>query len=391
MQDRFIRCPDRFTAFIGGIGSGKSWAGAVKSLLHCNEPTVGLVIAPTYPMLRDATWRSYQDVCGEMIREFNKSEFIATIGQAEALFRSADNPDRLRGPNIDWAHIDEAALCPAQTWEIVIGRLRGHGKAGPIWITSTPKGRNWVYQIMPQLTVFKASTRDNPYLAREFVESLEQSYTGLFARQELLGEFVGFEGLVYEEFSREAHVQHRERHEFRQFIIGADEGYTNPAVLLVIGLDSDGRAHVIDEFYQRRVLQDEVIAEAQRLARSYGAQEIFIDPSAAGQIAAMARAGLPAYSAGNAVLPGIQMVKSRLAIAGDGKPRLTIEPSCANTIAEFESYQWKQGKAGLRDDVVKENDHALDALRYALTGVELPSLPDEGIYVYEDRVEISPF
>lgn len=390
-QDDFIRCPDRFPAFIGGIGSGKSWAGAVKALLHsAGEPSVGLVIAPTYPMLRDATWRSYQEVCGKAVGTFNKSEFIANIGRAEVLFRSADNPDRLRGPNIDWAHIDEAALCPADTWNVVIGRLRGHGKAGPCWITSTPKGRNWLYNILPQLTLFKARTRDNPHLAGEFVDSLESAYTGLFARQELEGEFVGFEGLVYEEFSREVHVQERSG-PWREVVLGCDEGYTNPAVVLAIGYDGDGRAHVITEFYRRRALQAEVIAEAKRIAFETRADYLFVDPSAAGLIADMQFAGMAANPAQNAVLDGIQLVKSMLAVQGDGRPRLTVSPSCANLIAEFESYCWREGKQGLRDEPMKECDHTMDSLRYALSGAIADETPPEGTYAHDERVAISPY
>jgi PBSX family phage terminase large subunit len=390
-QDNFIRCPDRFTAFIGGIGSGKSWAGAVKALIRsAAEPSVGLVIAPTYPMLRDATWRSYQEICGDAITSYNRSEFTARIGNAEVLFRSADNPDRLRGPNIDWAHIDEAALCPPDTWNVVIGRLRGHGKAGPCWITSTPKGRNWLYAILPQLTLFRAHTRDNTHLAPEFITSLEAAYTGLFARQELEGEFVGFEGLVYEEFSREVHVQERQG-PWAQVILGCDEGYTNPAVILVVGIDSDGRAHVITEFYRRRALQAEVIAEAKRLAFESRADYLFVDPSAAGLIADMQFAGLAANPAPNAVLDGIQVVKAALAVQGDGRPRLTVSPSCANLIAEFESYCWRESKGGLRDEPTKENDHAMDALRYALVGAIPEDTPPEGTYVYDERVAISPY
>ena len=389
-QDRFIRCEDRFTAFIGGIGSGKSWAGAVKALLHCDEPSVGLVITPTYPMLRDATWRSYQDVCGDAIRSFSKTEFIAQIGNAEVLFRSADNPERLRGPNIDWAHIDEGALCAPATWNIVIGRLRGHGKAGPCWVTSTPKGRNWLYSIMDQVTLFRARTRDNPHLALEFIESLEQAYTGLFARQELGGEFVGFEGLVYDEFSRDTHVIERSG-PWREVVLGCDEGYTNPAVILSVGFDGDGRAHVFGEYYRRRMLQAEVILAAQQIAQESQADYLFVDPSAAGLIADMRFAGLAANGANNAVWDGIQLVKAMLAVQGDGRPRLTIDPSCVNLIAEFESYCWAEGRTGLRDEPRKENDHACDALRYALSGAIAEDTPEEGIYVYDDRVSISPY
>mgnify|MGYP001567928783 CR=1 FL=1 len=367
-QFEFVACPDRFTAFIGGIGSGKSYAGAAKALVRCAEPGLGLVVAPTYPMLRDATWRSYQQVCAAAILDFSKSEFIARIGAAEVLFRSADEPEHLRGPNISWAHIDEGALCHMDTWPIVIGRLRADGKAGPAWVTSTPKGRNWLYNILPQVTIFKAKTRENPYLAREFVESLEGAYSGQFARQELEGEFVSFEGLVYEEFRRDDYVRDLPG-PWAQVIAGVDEGYTNPSVILAIGIDGDGRAYIIDEFYRRRVLQADVVGAARSMAEQYKINAFYADPSAAGLIAEMVSVGLPVMAANHDVMPGIQVVKSYLARRGDGRSRLAVSPRCVNTIAEFESYQWKQGRQGMKDEPEKMNDHAMDALRYGLVSL----------------------
>ena len=364
-QYDFVACTDRFTAFIAGIGSGKTFGGAVKGITLAQPGTLGLVTAPTYPMLRDATLRAYQDLLGDHL-SVNKAEMLGTLSNgAEILFRSADNPDRLRGPNIWWAHIDEGALCPPGAWDVVIGRLRAGGKAGPCFVTSTPKGRNWLYERASQMRVFRAHTRDNPYLAGEFVESLEDAYTGKFAAQELAGEFVGFEGLVYEEFSRERHVG-AHAGPWKRVIVGADEGYTNPAVLLAIGEDGDGRLHVLEEFYQRRVLQGDVVAACIEIGKRNPAEAVIVDPSAAGLIAELRAVGLPARAADNAVTDGIQAVKARLAVAGDGRPRLTFASGCANTIAEMESYVWKERAGAVRDEPEKVNDHAMDALRYAV-------------------------
>lgn len=380
-QHAFVACQERFTAYIGGIGSGKSFAGAVKAL-HQSAVTkgLGLVLSPTYPMLRDASLRTFLEVAGETLplENFHKTEMLAKInGGGEVLFRSADKPDRLRGPNVSWAWIDEGALCAPGTWEIVIGRLREGGKAGPCWVTTTPKGRNWLYERQDQMTIFRSRTQDNPYLDREFVRSLEASYTGQFAAQELAGEFVGFDGLVYEEFDRSRHVVEAAG-PWARVIAGLDEGYTNPAVILVIGLDHDDRAHVLEEFYQRRVLQGDLVAAAQALQKRHGIEMFYADPSAAGLIADLHAANVPVRAAQHAVKDGIQTVKARLALQGDGRYRLTVAPACVNTIAEFESYIWKAGKAGLlRDEPEKVNDHAMDSLRYALFQ---PSAKQAGVW-----------
>ena len=373
---------------ISGIGAGKSYAGAVKCLLYIKPKTLGLVVSPTYPMLRDATLRTFQLICGRIITGFHKGEMRAEcVGGSEVLFRSADDPNRLRGANIHWAWIDEASLCPRETREIVMGRLRADGQAGPMWITSTPKGRNWLYQASQEMTIFRARTEDNPYLADEFVSSLKAAYTGQFARQELYGEFVTYEGLVYDEFDRSVHLwKGGEWPTFVRVVAGVDEGFTNPVVCLTIGVDNDGRAYVVEEFHKRRVLQADVVGAAREIYERLGVSAFYVDPSAAGLIAEMQVAGLPTFAANNAVMDGIQVVKGRLVRQGDGKPRLWIHPSCVNLLAEMESYCWREGRLGQKDEPEKVNDHGPDALRYALQSLNIAPASLVGLdYVGADR------
>lgn len=359
-----MECAARFTGMIAGIGSGKSYAGAVKVLTCAKRKSVGLVIAPTYPMLRDATIRTFLDVADGAVSDFKRQEMRAILRNgAEILFRSATHPDSLRGPNLHYCWIDEGALCPPETWDIAIGRLRADGGAGPCFVTTTPKGRNWLFERADQMTLFKARTRDNPYLSREFVDSLQSAYVGDFARQELEGEFVSFEGLVYEDFRRELHIVERPG-PFAYYVAGCDEGYTNPAVILVFGVDADDRLHCVEEYYRRRVLQGDVVAEAKRLNSRYGIQAFVVDPSAAGLIAEMRSVNLKVLEANNEVMPGIQAVKARLVVQADGHPRLTFAPGCVNCAAESESYVWKDGRLGQKDEPEKCNDHAMDATRY---------------------------
>lgn len=366
-QFDFVACEDRFSAFIGGIGSGKTYAGCVKDLFNARQAgSLGLVVAPTYPMIRDATLRTFMDVAGDAVESFNKAEMIAKIrGGGEILFRSADNPNRLRGPNINWAHIDEGAMCTAGTWEIVIGRLRAGGKAGPCWITTTPNGRNWLYHKREQMRIFHSRTADNPYLAKEFIRSLEASYVGEFARQELEGEFISLEGLVYPMFKGDTHIQRRLSTEFQQFMLAMDEGYTNPAVILLVGIDADNRVHILKEFYERGKLQKDVVKAALSWYQEHKCSLSAVDSSAAGLIADLRDSGINAMPHKGRVLDGITQVQALLKIQGDGRARLTIDPDCENTINEFESYIWKPEK----DEPVKESDHAMDALRYLVNAI----------------------
>ena len=74
---------------------------------------------------------------------------------------------------------------------------------------------------------------------------------------------------------------------------------------------------------------------------------------------------------------GLQAVKNRLVVQGDGRPRLTVSADCVYTIAEFESYQWAENRQGMKDQPVKANDHCMDALRYAVMGVDAGRKPIE--------------
>ena len=105
-----------YLGYSGPIGSGKSYALIYHALFlaFINPGLPGLIGAPTYPMLRDATLRTvYEILDAENIRfDFAVSEYILTLPGApfygaEILFRSLDNFERLRGTNLAWFGIDE--------------------------------------------------------------------------------------------------------------------------------------------------------------------------------------------------------------------------------------------------------------------------------------------
>ena len=83
--------------------------------------------------------------------------------------------------------------------------------------------------------------------------------------------------------------------------------------------------------------------------------------------------GLAVIGGKGRVTDGIHSVQAALKVQGDGLPRLTVDPSCVNTINEFESYEWKPEK----DEPKKENDHAMDTIRYDFD-INMPaSLPEK--------------
>lgn len=204
-QDDF--CNDlghRYCGFVGGIGSGKSFAGALKLLLHAKPRRLYMAIAPTYPMMRDSTLRTFMQLveeCRWLDRPFAKGDMLATLRNgAEILFRSCDDPERLRGPNLSGVWLDEASLMDRGVYDVAIGRLREGGERGRLDATFTPKGkRHWTYEIFgtpgrPETALFHASTASNPFLPAGFEANLQIQYGPTRAAQELGGQFVDIEG-----------------------------------------------------------------------------------------------------------------------------------------------------------------------------------------------------
>lgn len=371
-QRRFVVDPARFPAYVGGIGSGKSFAGAAKVITRLGRDELGLVAAPTYPMLRDATQRTLLRMLDDLgvPYTFRKSENALTIPASghQIIFRSLDNPETMRGPNLDYAWVDEASLIDRAAWSIVKGRVRV-GFQPQAWITCTPKGRNWVWEEWerdgnPDHPLYRVRTEENPELPRDFTESL--GYEGAFAAQELGGEFVAFEGLVYPGFARPSHVLPVDTDGWRP-VIGCDVGTRNPTAILTAYVAGDGRIHVASEVYRRNMSASDILGALRERADAHAAEAVYVDPSAAGYISDLERDGYPVIRANNNVMEGIGRVTTALA---EG---LTVDPSCVNLIAELESYAYPEGARSGDDKPVKSNDHACDALRYLVMGEAEPA------------------
>ncbi|MGI9068557.1 MAG: phage terminase large subunit [Pyrinomonadaceae bacterium] len=201
-QSRFWSSRAPFRLFVGGAGSGKTRA-AVLEILRMPSGSTGMVVGPTYRMVYDSTLATFFELTrnGGVLRSFNKSDMSAQlVNGTSILFRSADEPDRLRGVNLGWFALDEGALCTLETWLILLARLRE--SPGRAWVCTTPRGFDWLYDTFvktesPDYDVIRSSTRENLFLPANFVERLQAQYTSQWQRQEIEGEFCELEGSLF--------------------------------------------------------------------------------------------------------------------------------------------------------------------------------------------------
>jgi PBSX family phage terminase large subunit len=208
--------------------------------------------------------------------------------------------------------------------------------------------------------------RDNPGLSDETIQRYEKSFSGVFYQRYVLGEWVAAEGLIYPFFAahQDTYLFHGDAsHIDGQFYVSIDYGTHNPCSM-GLWVIHDGKALRIKESYfdsrAERVQRtdEEHYAELERLTKGYYIQAVVVDPSAASFIETIRRHGkYLVIPADNDVLNGIRCVAS-LMQAG----LVTIHESCTASRREFGLYSWDD--KAKEDRVVKENDHAMDDIRY---------------------------
>lgn len=205
-QARFLDSTALYRGFCGGRGAGKTYVGAYDLLRRALPGRLYMALAPTYTMLKDACWRTFLELGTELrfLANVNRSDLRVTLGNgAEVLFRSADEPDRLRGPNLSGAWLDEASLVERSVYDVAIACLREGGQQGWLSATFTPKGKqHWTYEVFAQgrsdTELIQAPSSANPFLPDTFVSTLRRQYTSTLAEQELGGAFVDSGGLLFQ-------------------------------------------------------------------------------------------------------------------------------------------------------------------------------------------------
>lgn len=361
--------------------SGKSFAGGAKVISRLGRKELGMIAAPTYQMLRDSTLRGFFAQLTDLgiPYEHHKSENTITFQNGHTILcRSLEDPAKVRGPNLDYAWVDEAGYISGEAWAIVKGRVRV-GVQPQAWTTSTPKGRNWMWEewerdatgteFDPTHPLFRVRTDENPELPDGFADSL--GYAGRFAAQELGGEFVAFEGLVYPMFSRQRHVRAVDCAGWAT-VIGLDLGTRNPTALLVCRHAGD-RRHYEAEHYERGMSSDAITDLAIQANAQYRPDYFVVDPSAAGLILTLESRGIRVRKAVNDVKVGIATLTSVMdGVMPDGTSQLSVDPSCVNYIAEVETYSYPDSGRSESENPIKANDHLQDCARYIEMDLSAP-------------------
>jgi hypothetical protein len=407
-QRLFHSSKARFKGFSGPIGSGKSAALCHEALraLHVNQGRTGLIGAPTYPMLRDATLPLLMEVLEENDFKFehNKAESVLVFKDAESkiLLRSLDEFERLRGTNLAWFGVDELTYTSEEAWTRLEGRLRDpkakHRSGFAVW---TPRGQDWVYRRFIQSPVkgyecVQAKPFENTYLLDvipDYYDRLKESYDATFYEQEVLGQYVGSkEGLVYRRFDRSRNV---EKLEFdpKQPLYWALDFNVDPMSSLVVQVQGK-HVYVLDEIVLRRAGTRDACEEFLRRYPAFPAGlRICADASAYHEHTSgwsdrevlesmfaergIGRVRYQIPKANPAVRHRVELVNGRLAPV-NGEVNLLVDPRCKELIADFEAVTWVAGTHEIDKAKDAKRTHLSDALGYLVWQEFHQSMPTVG-------------
>ena len=372
----------------GSIRSGKTIASLLAFLrwLPTAPPGPVAIIGKTRETIARNILEPIRQIDPRAIGTWTKSPTSVTImGRHVHLIGANDATaeSKIRGLTLAGAYVDEVTLLQRAFFVQLLGRLSVHGSR--LFGTTNPDSpQHWLKKDYLDRAealgwrVWHFVMDDNPGLTDEYKAAKAQEFTGLFYQRFILGQWVSAEGAIYDMWDPDRHVvPWGDLPRITRFIgIGVDYGTTNPTVAILLGLGADGCWYAVDEWAHVPATTGRKSTDAELSAglRAWITQphtpgdapdtlgRVYVDPAAASFREQLKRDSLATIPAANDVVPGIQRVASLLA-AG----RLKVSDRCRTLISEFPGYVWDTKATDKGEDKpVKLNDHASDALRYAV-------------------------
>lgn len=420
----FWSCRNHETILSGSYEGGKTLAGLTKlhALLCKYAGSRALLVRKTYASLVHSALVTFEqkvlpfppDHPESGVAKFGgeKPEFYDYVNGSRLVCSGFDNAAKALSAEYDFVYVNQAEELSLDQWEMLVGRATGRAGNAPYPLVmgdcNPGASTHWILK-RPTLKLIEQKLENNPSLFdQETGKPTEQgirtlavldSLTGIRYKRGRLGLWVSAEGQVYEEFDPSIHILEKLPEEFKRYIAGVDWGYTNPGVILVFGVDGDGRLYLVEEVYRTREIVAGVdgkdgywVSEARRIHRQYHCPFV-CDPSEPAYIETFRRAGIPARPAKNDIAPGIQAVKTRLQIAPDGKPRLMFskyanknidqslvaEHKSTGIFDEMSAYIYPKSSDGrpIKELPEDHDNHAMDVCRYVCLEEDSP----KGVYL----------
>lgn len=371
-----LNCQKRFVLCSAGIQGGKTFLGCVWMLKKIQEfpDDYHLITAPTYKVLSQSTIPKFRELVPTSIARYreNESEFEIVGGKGKIFVRSAEDPDTMEGMTLRSAWLDEAGNMKRRVWIIIQGRTAI--QQGQVLMTTSPYSMNWLYYDVfkhgekghPDFGLFRWMSISNPNFPLEEYKRASTTMNKTDFARRYKGLWRKREGIVYEDFNPILMTfEGKPPVPIKEVIAGVDWGFQHPAAIVVVGIGDKPSHIVLDEFYRTKQTIDSLIRAARELKERHGIRWFYADSARPEYIQAFNHAGLPTTGGNKEIIPGINEVRLRIK-----SNNLMVSRSCSNTLEELEMYAYPE--EGESEEPIKDYDHALDALRYAVYTYKMP-------------------
>lgn len=370
----------------GGAGSGKSYSTAQHVILRALEENNKriLITRKTLPALRVSCLQLMKDLLSEyeIPYELNKSELEMKIGSNQILFKSLDNPEKIKSSEFNYIWAEEATELTHQDYLQLRLRLRRKNELkNQLIMTLNPIDQfHWIRtQVLDapgeEIASFQSNYKMNPFLSREYIEQLEgladidENYYRIYA----LGEWGVLQNLIYSNWD----VVDRMPDNYDEIVCGLDFGYIHPTALIEVRI-KENEAWARELIYQTHLTNNDLIELMKDKVDKH--VSIYADSAEPQRIQEIYQAGFNIYPAEKSVSFGINRVKQY---------KIHVLSDSINLIKELRSYKWREDKDGkILEEPVKFNDDAVDSLRYSLASISKEQKPvvvadvepEEGIF-----------
>lgn len=372
------QCDARINIWEGAVRSGKTFASLIAFLneIACGPEGDYVIICRTFGSFKRNVLALLERFIGVREVAFSRGNQELVIYGKRIHVVGADDEraeSKIRGPTFYGAYVDEATIIPESVWNMLISRCAMGG--AKIFATTNPDSPfHWLKTNFidnnPDVKSWQFNLEDNPQITLDEKDYLKRQYHGVWYKRYIDGLWVQAEGAVYDFFDAPIHVIKNVPETVQEYIVGIDYGTTNPCSFVLLGIDRRRFPNfwVAKEYYfdskahQRQKTDSEYAEDLKRFIYQLPVAAIYLDPSAVSFRMELRKAGIEnVYEANNDVLDGIRFTGD---LIKNGTLKIGYE--CENLIKEIQSYSWdtKSAQRGI-EKPMKQNDHALDALRYA--------------------------
>jgi len=398
----------KIVGFFGGYGSGKSKTSLQEVFLRAleNPKGTGLLTAPTLQQLKRTTLKTFfNEVCPPpLLKRYNKADGEIELENGFVFYTiPSDDEEKLRSINAGLVHMEEASGIKRSIYDQLLTRIRDPFVKHKYFAVCSNPDLGWIKDVFvdnekrknpkhPQhddfnshITTFVWETSLNKFLPPDFIEINSKGKPEWWIKRYLKGSFEHSEGMVYPNFANTTTEPFEVPNTWERFV-ALDHGLRNPTAVMFGAIDpTSGTVYIYDEYYEPNRTVPEHAKHVKPMIEKipYGKLRFMvIDPSARNKTDPIngksvqglyQEYGLFFMEANNSIEAGLLKVNSYI-----NQGKLKIFSTCINVLKEGLNYKFPEvtmdNEKNLDEKPIKHNDHAMDALRYAL--MRLPDDPE---------------